>query len=88
MDGSKEHPHMTAGLDIGDKYSYLCLIDTLSGEVMEEGLLCAQTPRLSNDASPPSGLCASQLRPEPTPRGQAGSWRSVATRFWWPMPES
>jgi transposase len=30
---------MTAGLDIGDKYSYLCLIDTQSGEVMEEGRL-------------------------------------------------
>src|SRR5215207_59637 len=39
MDGSKEHPHMTAGLDLGDKYSYLCLIDTVSGEVMEEGRL-------------------------------------------------
>jgi transposase len=38
-DGSKEHPHMTAGLDIGDKYSYLCLLDTVSGEVMEEGRL-------------------------------------------------
>jgi transposase len=30
---------MTAGLDIGDKHSYLCLIDTASGEVMEEGRL-------------------------------------------------
>jgi transposase len=30
---------MTAGLDLGDKYSYLCLIDTQSGEVMEEGRL-------------------------------------------------
>jgi len=39
MDGSKEHPHMTAGLDIGDKYSYLCLIETQSGEVIEEGRL-------------------------------------------------
>jgi transposase len=39
MDGSKEHPNMTAGLDIGDKYSYLCLIDTVSGEVIEEGRL-------------------------------------------------
>ena len=36
-DGSKEQPKMTAGLDIGDKYSYLCLIDTVSGEVVEEG---------------------------------------------------
>jgi transposase len=30
---------MTAGLDIGDKYSYLCLIDQESGEVVEEGRL-------------------------------------------------
>jgi hypothetical protein len=30
---------MTAGLDLGDKYSYLCLIDHKSGEVIEEGRL-------------------------------------------------
>jgi hypothetical protein len=30
MDGSSEQPQMTAGLDLGDKYSYLCLIDTVS----------------------------------------------------------
>jgi len=30
---------MTAGLDLGDKYSYLCLIDQQSGEIMEEGRL-------------------------------------------------
>jgi transposase len=39
MDGSKEQPKMTAGVDLGDKYSYLCLIDTQSGEVIEEGRL-------------------------------------------------
>jgi transposase len=39
MDVSKEQPKMTAGLDLGDKYSYLCLIDTLNGEVIEEGRL-------------------------------------------------
>ena len=38
-DVSKVLPQMTAGLDLGDKYSYLCLIDTQSGEVMEEGRL-------------------------------------------------
>jgi hypothetical protein len=27
-DGSKGQPKMTAGLDLGDSYSYLCLIDT------------------------------------------------------------
>src|SRR5215208_2375241 len=39
MDVSKARAPMTAGLDIGDRYSYLCLIDTLSGEVIEEGRL-------------------------------------------------
>jgi hypothetical protein len=39
MDGSSEQPQMTAGLDLGDKYSYQCLIDTESAEVVEEGRL-------------------------------------------------
>jgi transposase len=39
MDGSKEHPLMTAGLDLGDNYGRLCLIDSQSGEVIEEGRL-------------------------------------------------
>jgi transposase len=39
MDGSRREPKMTAGVDLGDNYSYLCLIDTQSGEVMEEGRL-------------------------------------------------
>jgi transposase len=38
-DGSKDRPNTTAGLDIGDKHSYLCLIDQQRGEVMEEGRL-------------------------------------------------
>ena len=39
MDTSKQQPRMTAGLDLGDRYSYLCLIDTEGGEVVEEGRL-------------------------------------------------
>lgn len=38
-DGSRERQKMTAGLDLGDKYTHLCLIDTESGEVIEEGRL-------------------------------------------------
>jgi|SRR5215211_4281283 transposase len=38
-DVSKVQPKVTAGLDIGDKYSYVCLIDTASGEIVEEGRL-------------------------------------------------
>jgi len=38
-DGSRGTPMVTAGLDLGDKYSYLCLIDTDNGKVVEEGRL-------------------------------------------------
>ncbi len=38
-DLSSERPKITAGLDLGDKYSYLCMIDQQSGEVLEEGRL-------------------------------------------------
>jgi hypothetical protein len=38
-DGSRATPMVTAGLDLGDKYSYLCLIDTDTGKVVEEGRL-------------------------------------------------
>jgi hypothetical protein len=38
-DGSKSRPSVTVGIDLGDKYSHLCLIDTESGEVLEEGRL-------------------------------------------------
>jgi hypothetical protein len=37
MDASKDRPQTTAGLDLGDKYSYLFLLDTQSGDVIEEG---------------------------------------------------
>jgi transposase len=37
VNGDKERPQLTAGLDLGDKYSYLCVLDTDSGEVIEEG---------------------------------------------------
>jgi transposase len=40
MDGNRAPtPVVTAGLDLGDRYSYLCLIDQQSAEVMEEGRL-------------------------------------------------
>jgi transposase len=38
-DGSKQQPLMTAGLDMGDNYSYLCLIDSEDGQMIEEGRL-------------------------------------------------
>jgi transposase len=38
-DVSSRKPSMTVGIDLGDKYSYLCVLDTESGEVIEEGRL-------------------------------------------------
>jgi transposase len=38
-DGSKGQPRMTVGVDLGDRYSYLCFVDTESGEVLEESRL-------------------------------------------------
>jgi hypothetical protein len=49
VNGNKERPRVTAGLDLGDKYSHLCLLDT--GEVMEEGLPCVPARKPSEDAS-------------------------------------
>jgi transposase len=37
--GSTEQMKMTAGMDLGDNYSHLCLIDTESGELIEESRL-------------------------------------------------
>jgi transposase len=56
-DVSSNHPRMTAGLDLGDKYSYLCLIDTDGGEAIEEGRL-RTTPeairrRFASEQQPP-----------------------------------
>jgi hypothetical protein len=30
-DGSKGTPRLTVGVDLGDRYSYLCFLDTLTG---------------------------------------------------------
>ncbi len=38
-DASKGERAVTVGLDLGDRYSHLCLLDTESGEVVEEGRL-------------------------------------------------
>jgi len=35
-DGSKGTPRITVGVDLGDRYSYLCFLDTESGEIIEE----------------------------------------------------
>jgi transposase len=49
------HHNVTAGIDIGDRYSHLCLLDTDSGEVIEEGRIPTNTKafqRRFSDAEP------------------------------------
>src|SRR3954452_23141685 len=38
-DGIRERMKMTAGMDLGDKYTHLCLIDTQNDKVIEESRL-------------------------------------------------
>jgi hypothetical protein len=66
--GSREQMKMTAGVDLGDKYSYLYLIDTESGEVIEEGRL-RTTQRQSGAASIRNSRCISPSRWAPTRPG-------------------
>ena len=68
-DGSREQPRMTAGLDLGDKYSHLCLLDAESGEIIEERVGCALLRRLSGDVSTLSSRSRSPSRWEPTRPG-------------------
>jgi hypothetical protein len=62
MDVSRDEPLMTAGLDLGDKYSYLCLIDTLRAARLSRKVGCALPHRPSDDASPPSPRSAHRRR--------------------------
>jgi hypothetical protein len=52
-DASREQPKMTAGLDLGDNYSHLCLLDAQSGEIIEESRLRRAHRRPSGSASTP-----------------------------------
>src|SRR3954471_3448819 len=87
MDAIREPPHMTAGLDLGDKYSYLCLIDTQSGEVIEEGRLRTTPEALRRrfDSEQPLRIAIEA--------GTHSPWvsrlcsRSVLMRCWWPILE-
>jgi hypothetical protein len=56
MDSSKVQPKVTAGLDIGDKYSYPSASSTNKAARLWRRVGCARTPRPSGDASPPRRL--------------------------------
>ena len=74
-DGNKGRPKTTAGLDLGDRYSHLCLIDTQSGEVVQEGRLCTSPEALRRRFASGRPMRIA-IETGPTRRGLAGSWRS------------
>jgi hypothetical protein len=45
MDTSKDQPHMTAGLDLADKYSYLCASSTSTVARLWRKVGCAPPQR-------------------------------------------
>ena len=79
MDGSKERPKMTAGLDLGDKYSYLCIIDQADGDVIEEGRL-----RTTPDALRRRFASQEQQLRIAIEAGTHSPWVSRATPGVWP----
>jgi hypothetical protein len=38
---------LTAGIDLGDRYTHVCLLDSENGEVIEERAASPPTPKLS-----------------------------------------
>jgi hypothetical protein len=88
MDGSKERPKVTAGLDLGDKYSYLCLIETESGEVIEEGRLRTTPEDFRRRFASEQPIRIAIEAGEPTRPGLAVCSKSAPTRSWWLMPAS
>jgi transposase len=86
MNASKEQPKMTAGLDIGDRYSYLCLIDTQSGEVIEESRLRTAPEALRRrfaSEQPPMRIAIEAGTHSPWVRRVLEG--NAATRCLWPM---
>ena len=54
-DGSRERQRMTAGLDLGDKYSYLSVFWTPTAARSSKRVVCVPLPRPSGDALTLSG---------------------------------
>ncbi len=75
-------------MDLGDKYSYLCLIDAESGEVIEEGRLRTTPEALGRRFASERPLRVAIETGTHSPWVSRLFWRSVATRSLWPMPAS
>lgn len=72
-------PRTTIGVDIGDRHTHLCLLDTETGEVVEEARIAtnrAAFKRRFSDSEPMRVAIEAGTHS----RGSAGFWKSAATR--------
>ncbi len=72
---------LTVGVDVGDRHSHLCLIDTENGEVIEESRIStspAAFERRFSGSEPMRIAIEAGTHSPPT----AGSWSGLATRSW------
>ena len=67
--GSTEQMKLTAGMDLADNYSHLCLIDTESGELIEESRLRTTPEAMRRRFDSERALHMSPSRSEPTHPG-------------------
>jgi hypothetical protein len=75
---------ITAGLDLGDRYSHLCLIDTQSGELIEESKITTSPKALQRRFSGCESMLIAIARWAPTRHGLAGCSKISVTRSWLP----
>src|SRR5689334_8202909 len=74
-------PPLTMGIDIGDRYSYYCVLDALGQVVQEDG--SGPRRRLSRNDSALALLFVSHLRPEHTRAGSMRFSGTPVTKFLW-----
>jgi hypothetical protein len=64
-----QHHAVIAGIDLGDRYGHLCLIDAENGDVRSKRAGSPRAGRLSRGAFRTQGRCAWPSRRAPTRRG-------------------
>ena len=84
-DGSIEHSRMTVGLDLGDKYSHICALDTDSGELLEESRLRTTPEAFGRRFGYERGLRVAIEVGTHSPWVSRLCWKSAVTRCWWPI---
>ena len=83
-DGSRATTMLTAGLDLGDKYSYLCLLDTDTSKVAEEGRLRTTPEALKRRFDSEQQMRVAIEAGTHSPWVSRALKECVTTRSWWP----